>query len=128
MVSRYASGNSMKCVVVFDGGDKESGSVERRSPANVDIIFVKDADSYIRDRVSNTESVESLTVVSSDEDHIARFSRGMGVDVRNVEEFMGDLRATGGREAANGEKPARETKAGVEYWLKEFNADEGVEE
>ena len=128
MVSRYARRKSLKCTVVFDGGDKESGSIERRSPPGVEAIFVTDADSYIRRKVSNAGSTESLTVISSDEDHIARFSRGMGINVRSAEEFMCDLRATRGSEAASGEKPAGETKAGVEYWLKEFKADEGEEE
>jgi len=128
MVSRYARRKSLKCVVVFDGGDTESGKVDGGSPGNIDAIFVKDADDYIRRKISGPGDTESLTVVSSDQDHVARFSRRMGVNVKSAEEFMCDLRPMDKREGTNGEKPEGETKAGVEYWLREFETNEDAEE
>lgn len=125
VVGRYATRKSVQAVVVFDGGETDEGRVQLPSPGNVDTVFVRDADQYIRRRVSESGRGESsLTVVSSDEGHVAGFSRQRGIRVIRVEEFMRALRVVDRRETKSGEKPRGETKAGVEYWMKKFRSRE----
>jgi predicted RNA-binding protein with PIN domain len=122
VVSRYATKGSVRAIVVFDGGDTDEGRVHLPSPVNVETVFVGDADQYIRRRVSDSGRVETLTVVSSDEGHVARFSRRIGVEVIRVEEFMQKLLEMDRRETKFSDKPGGETRAGVEYWLKKFGS------
>jgi len=122
VVSRYATRRSVRAVVVFDGGETDEGRLHLPSPVNVDTVFVGDADQYIRRRVSAAGRGETLTVVSSDEGHVARFSRRIGVEVVGVEEFMRTLLEMDRREREFSDKPSGETRAGVEYWLKKFGS------
>ncbi len=122
VVSRYATRRSVRAVVVFDGGETDEGRLHLPSPVNVDTVFVGDADQYIRRRVSAAGRGETLTVVSSDEGHVARFSRRIGVEVVGVEEFMRTLLEMDRRERKFSDKPSGETRAGVEYWLKKFGS------
>lgn len=124
MVSRYATRKSVRAVVAFDGGETGEGRVQLPSPANVDTVFVADADQYIRRRASDTDRGETLTVVSSDEGHVAGFSRQLGIRVIGVEEFMRKLREMDQQQMKGSEKPTEETKAGVEYWLRKFGQEE----
>ena len=126
-VSRFATVNSVRAVVVFDGGSTEEGRVDVPSPAGVETIFVKDADRYIRARVSGRGGGEGVTVVSSDEQHVAAFARRMGARVMGVAAFMAKLRGLDRGGGTGGEKPREETKAGVEYWLGRFRSGEREE-
>jgi predicted RNA-binding protein with PIN domain len=124
MVNRYANAKSLKCAVVFDGGETDEGRVDHSSPGRVDVIFVKDADQYIRRKITSFNKKEELTVISSDEGHIGQYSRMEGVRVIGVKEFMRLLMDVDRRDPEdNGEKPREETKAGVDYWIKRMGAD-----
>jgi predicted RNA-binding protein with PIN domain len=122
VVSRYASLKSIKATVVFDGGRTEEGRISLPSPVNVDTVFVRDADQYIRHRISSTQRLNSLVVVSSDESHVAQFARRQGVGVLSVEEFMAEIIAMDRTKIEEREKPKEETRAGVEYWMKKFRS------
>ncbi len=124
MVSRYATQKSVRAVVAFDGGESSEGRLQLPSPVNVDTIFVADVDQYIRRRVSDTGRGETLTVVSSDEGHVALYSRQFGIRVFGVEEFMRMLREMDRQRIKGSEKPTEETRAGVEYWLRKFGQEE----
>ncbi len=127
-VNRYATMRSIRAVVVFDGGRTEEGRVEMPSLSKVEAVFVKDADQYIRARVSGSGDRDTLTVVSSDRDHVARFSRQMGARVIGSGTFVAELRKMDRSGRDEDEKPVEESKSGVEYWLERFRSQKKVEE
>jgi predicted RNA-binding protein with PIN domain len=128
VVNRYVTMKSMRAVVVFDGGRTEEGRVDMPSLSRVETVFVNDADQYIRRRVSGSVDREALTVVSSDRDHVVRFSRRMGVRVIGSGTFMAELRKMDRSGGDPSEKPLEESKKGIEYWLKRFRSGKDMEE
>ncbi len=124
VLDRYAAARSLRCAVVFDGGETEEGRVGPATRRRVETVFVKDADAYIRRRIAGSGAKGSLTVVSSDEEHIARFARSEGIEVLGTAEFMVMLGEVDRRGTGNGEKPGEETREGVEYWIRKMGAKE----
>jgi len=125
LVSRYAAARSARGIVAFDGGESPEGRVEPSSSGSVETIFVKDADAYIRRRVYGAREKDALVVVSSDEAHVARYARGMGIRLVRVEEFMEDVRVKDRMPRGRSEKPESETEDGVDYWLEAFGSGQG---
>jgi len=121
IAGRYAALNNIRVVLVFDGGKTSEGRIVGPSPENVDVVFVSNADEYIRRRISRAGSRGSIAVISSDEGHIAGFSRRHGVLVLSAEAFLKDFREVEagrkGEKVEGDDKPGRETRAGVEYWM-----------
>jgi predicted RNA-binding protein with PIN domain len=126
MVSRRLAIGSQRGIVVFDGGRTEEGRVDRGSRPGVEAVFARDADVWIRRRISSSRRPEWMTVVTSDAE-VARFSQSRGAVVRSSEAFLEGLRSVETPGAERGEKPEGETKAGVDYWLTRFRSGEDGE-
>lgn len=76
--------------LVFDGKDMPAGSYTRGNWRDIDIVYTHhglSADAYIIDQVENSQSPQSIIVVSSDRE-LADKARMNGSSVMSIEEFM----------------------------------------
>jgi predicted RNA-binding protein with PIN domain len=116
--------------VVFDG----PGGGRDRSPGPIDVVFAKDADTWIMTELRGASRPGEMSVVTSDEKDIGRAARAMGATVLSAGDLIASLgKRRAAREAGpeTADKPEFASELEVDYWLERFGEraeEEGEEE
>lgn len=116
--NKYIEKN-IEIIVVFDGCD-DVWYKNNQSFYNIKVVFSRDsksADELIREMVESEKNPKNLTVVSSDNQHIGRYSKSFGVKIISSREFGKSLFA---KEKKEWTKPEIKSEEELHEWLEYF--------
>jgi predicted RNA-binding protein with PIN domain len=126
ILQEYAARRKVKITVVYDSEDKTPGQGTVTSGYLYEEVFVRDADSYLRQMMDRSQGRDehALTIVSSDFSDVILPAKGRGVRVLTSEEFNEDLKRTISKEQSESEKPSPPDKEELEDWMRYFGEGE----
>lgn len=114
-----------RTTIVFDASRAPPGLPKELTVHQMRIVFARDfpqADALIEELIENHDAPRSLLVVSSDH-RLHRAARRRGAKVMDSEQWYASLRLNRKRHAPRKrpEKPALQSAAERDYWVKQFS-------
>lgn len=123
----YRSRKNVEITVVFDNKTQQTLGIEKNTVRGIHVMYGAphiEADTLINGLVEQERHKGRITVVTTDEAHIGRYSRRMGARVispHELKELIAHKESRGTKTAVeDSEKPQSPTRAEIEYYLEKF--------
>ena len=118
-VEEHFSGKQVAVSIVYDSR-AGSGFESIRLTGEIREVYVRDADSYIVDRILSSRHPRSIILVTNDVKDIVSAVRGRGCRIVSSEEFLSLISPPAASMAPAAEKPFSETPENIERYRRIF--------